>query len=129
MSDYLLDTHVFLWWILDEPRLSLAVRDLLKESAEPIYVSSITGLEIATKAKLGKLSIPDQPGEFLRKQLVANHFLELPLSLEAAANTYSLPFHHRDPFDRTLISQAKLHNAILVTNDACISEYDLETYW
>ena len=117
----LLDTHAFLWW-LDNPRLlSKAARMAIGEGKNTVYVSAVVAWEITIKRSLGKLDSPDD----LEAVMEANHFLPLPVTVPHALAVRLLPYHHRDPFDRLLIAQARHEGFKLVTRDPCFSQYDV----
>ena len=115
----LLDTNAFLWWVLDSPRLSRSARDAI--SAEDVLVSSVTGFEIATKRKSGKLRFDDD----IVLQVTKNGFRALDVTIEHAVAAGDLPLHHRDPFDRMLVAQAHLERLIVVTSDPIFDRYDV----
>jgi PIN domain nuclease of toxin-antitoxin system len=104
----LLDTYAFLGWITESPRLSRRVREILADGRNEPFFSAASGWEIAIKARLGRLEIPDEPERFLTEQLLRNAIQALPIYLSHAVRTYALPGHHRAPFDRLLVSQALL---------------------
>ncbi len=125
----LLDTHTFLWWIADSPQLSDVARDAIAdERTQPIF-SVVSGWEIAIKAGVGKLEIPDSPEKFLSEQLSRNDVEILPIYLRHALRVYDLPDHHKDPFDRLLVAQALAEDLALVTADPFIAGYPVETVW
>ena len=125
----LLDTHTFLWWVDDSPRLSDSARDIIAdERTQPIF-SVVSGWEILIKVGVGKLEIPDPPEAFLAEQLSHNDVEVLPIYLRHALRVPSLPDHHRDPFDRLLIAQALAEDVAIVTIDPSIAEYPVETLW
>jgi len=125
----LLDTHVFLWWITDDPRLSPRVREIIADGANELYLSAASGWEIAIKAKLGRLRLPDDPERFILKHLELNAIKTLPVQMIHALHVYKLPEHHRDPFDRLLIAQAQLEKVPILTADPQISRYEVEVIW
>jgi PIN domain nuclease of toxin-antitoxin system len=106
----LLDTHVFLWWITGDSRLSDRAYEVIKEAKNEVCLSAASGWEMAIKAGLGKLRLQGEPMSFIAEQLVLNGFESLPVRLNHALFVYSLPKHHRDPFDRLLVARAKLEN-------------------
>jgi PIN domain nuclease of toxin-antitoxin system len=119
----LLDTHVLLWWLFDDPNLSPGVANLIAHGGESITVSAVSGFEIATKQALGKLDAPDD----LEEQVEQSGFTQLPLTLAHGVAAGKLPPHHKDPFDRLLIAQARLEGLTLVTADHFIQMYDVPT--
>lgn len=125
----MLDTHAFLWWISDSPELSDAARETIADGRNAPVFSAVSGWEIAVKAGLGKLDLPDSPAEFVNEQLSQNSLEVLPVHLRHALGVYGLPDHHRDPFDRLLISQAVAETLPILTADPEISRYPVETIW
>ncbi|CAN5760263.1 type II toxin-antitoxin system VapC family toxin [soil metagenome] len=115
----LLDTHVFLWTLADDPRLSREARRAMEEAME-VFVSAASIWEIAIKAALGKLDA--DPAEFAAAIEPAG-FTELPVSARHAAGVRALPLHHADPFDRLLVAQALAEPMRLLTADAVLARY------
>lgn len=116
----LLDTHVLLWWLGALPRLGVSARDAIA-TADKVLVSAVSGYEIGFKRFLGKLDVPDD----LESQLERHGFDRLPVTLRHAARAADLAVHHRDPFDRILVAQARCEGLTLVTTDRKISVYDV----
>jgi len=125
----LLDTHAFLWWITDDPRLSSRVRELTGDSTNTLFLSAASGWEIAIKAQLGKLQLPDNLERYIADQLSLNGFESLPIQLRHALHVYSLPDLHRDPFDRILVAQSQLEQLPILTVDPQIARYRVEVIW
>lgn len=121
MERLLLDTHVVLWWLSDDPRLGGQTRSLIAEASNDVLVSTVVGFEIAVKRTLGKLRAPDD----LEDQVEHNGFTELPVSMAHGLEAGSLPLHHRDPFDRLLIAQTRVDGLKLVTADQACRQYDV----
>ncbi|MFP3943258.1 MAG: type II toxin-antitoxin system VapC family toxin [Alphaproteobacteria bacterium] len=117
----LLDTHVMIWWLEGHSRLPVHVRDIVNDRNNEIHFSIASVWEIAIKTSLGKLHTPGD----LPEQMAANEIRPLPISMDHARQTTTLPFHHRDPFDRMLIAQARTEGLTLITADARISDYDV----
>jgi PIN domain nuclease of toxin-antitoxin system len=117
----LLDTHVLLWWLADDDKLSATARDAIGDAATQIYVSAASAWELAIKAGLGKLTAPDD----LTEQLTANSFTPLDISVIHALAVRHLPTYHRDPFDRLLVAQAQAEGLTLVTADKRMKPYDV----
>jgi PIN domain nuclease of toxin-antitoxin system len=115
----LLDTHVFIWSVIDSRQLKAATRGYLA-SAEAVYVSAASIWEIAIKSRLGKMS---GDAEELAAAIEASGFQELPVTATHAAAVANLPLHHADPFDRMLIAQAFLEPLRLVTADRALAAY------
>ncbi len=116
----LLDTHVFLWWLADDPGLRPAAREAIADPDTIVHVSAVTVWEIAIKAALGRL---DAVGADLAGEIAANGFVELPITARHAARAGGLPRHHDDPFDRMLCAQAGLEGLTLVTRDRVFEAY------
>ena len=118
-----------MWWISDDPRLPQTVRDIISDRNSEIYFSASGCWEIAIKAQLGKITLPDKPDVFLSDQLTLNSFLSLPIQSSHALHVFNLPPLHRDPFDRMLVAQAQLENMPIITSDALIALYPVEIIW
>lgn len=116
----LLDTHVILWWLLDDAALSDEIKDSLDHEPD-VYVSSATIWEVAIKQAMGKLNAPADLPERIR----GSGFRELAISFEHAQAAGRLPLIHRDPFDRMLVAQALCEGLTLVTRDRWCVEYDV----
>jgi PIN domain nuclease of toxin-antitoxin system len=115
----LLDTHIFIWTVDDDPKLSATAWSLI-EAADAVYVSSASLWEVTIKHRLGKLHV--EP-ERLVEAVSASGFLELPISLRHAVAIQRLPALHRDPFDRVLLAQALSEPLHLLTADAQLEPY------
>ena len=119
----LLDTHVLLWWLADDPRLTPAMREAIADPSTSVVVSAASAWEAAIKAAVGKLRVPDG----LREELVRHGFDGLPVTVEDGLAAGALPRHHSDPFDRMLIAQAARRQFVLLTADRRFSDYDVLT--
>ncbi len=117
----LLDTHVLLWWLDDEPSLSEAAKATISDGKNVVFVSSAVIWEIRIKQALGKLEIPPN----FRQVLDQQPFEMLAITAEHAYAIGDLPLHHRDPFDRMLIAQATIERLTIVTRDIIIKEYNI----
>lgn len=125
----LLDTHVFLWWVSDAEALSPKARAAIGKSGSECYVSAASCWEMAIKSSLGKLTLAQPLERFIPEQLQRNDFRLLDMDFRHIAKTESLPFHHRDPFDRLLVTQALVEKMTLVSADATLSEYGIKRLW
>jgi PIN domain nuclease of toxin-antitoxin system len=125
----LLDTHVFLWSALGDPRLSETAYNLIEDRANAIHFSAASAYEIGVKAALGKLTLPE-PVDLYVPSRVAEFGYE-PLSIEIAHGLRAaiLPAVHRDPWDRLLVAQAQLEGLPILTSDPTFARYDVETIW
>jgi len=117
----LLDTCVLLWWLNDDPELSGKARAVVADGRNVVYVSAASIWEIRIKQALGKLRLPRS----FRDTLQLQPFMELPVTAEHAHAVFGLPDHHRDPFDRMLVAQAKVEHLALVTRDERIKKYSV----
>lgn len=125
----LLDTHAFLWWVGAGRPLSRRARSAIGSGRNECFVSIATGWEIAIKVSLGSLRVEGSLDRFLPDQIAANGFQPLPIDLKHAARVATLPFHHRDPFDRLLVAQALEEELAVVTADPVFAEYGLKRVW
>ena len=115
----LLDTHIYLWWLSDDPKLGLAARSAILAATE-VMVSSASIWECAIKSHLGKLAVDLDE---LVAHISASGFRELPVWAKHAAMVASLPDLHRDPFDRILVAQAVCEPLRLLTSDRTLAAY------
>ncbi len=119
----LLDSHVVVWWSLFPARLKASTRDALSASDNEVLLSAASVWELNLKIAKQKLALP---GDYSAR-LLADGFEELPITIEHAARTATLPPLHADPFDRLLIAQALIEGLLLVTSDREILRYDVPT--
>ena len=122
---FLLDTHVFLWWLFDSPRMSAAQRNIIADPSNQILVSAGSVWEIATKFRLGRLP---EAAEFMtdvEAWIERTGFTELPVTAAHAAKAGAWLNDHRDPFDRMLAAQSVLENVALCTNDSAFSLFGI----
>jgi PIN domain nuclease of toxin-antitoxin system len=125
----LLDTHTFLWFVQDDPKLSNTARELIEDDASHPFLSIASLWEIAIKMSLGKLQFTQPYEEFIPMQLAINGIEILGVTIEHTAAVAALPFHHRDPFDRLLAIQAKTEEMTLVSADQAFDAYDVKRTW
>jgi PIN domain nuclease of toxin-antitoxin system len=118
----LLDSHILLWWLGDDPRLGSAVREAVTDGANEVAVSAASTWEISIKQALGKLSAPDD----LAAQVEREGFSAWPITLEDGTAAGRLPRHHDDPFDRMLIAQARRRQFTIATVDQRFAAYDVD---
>lgn len=118
----LLDTHTFLWWLDDDPRLGSKARSAIGDGGNLVFVSAATGWEISVKRAAGRLDAEGDIAGWVRDC----GFIELPVELGHAVLAGELPKHHQDPFDRLLVAQASLEEQTLVTADHDIMKYGVE---
>ena len=122
----LLDTHVFLWAVDDNPNLSTAAREAIVDGHNIIYVSAATAWEISIKRAIGKLRIPES--DYL-EELRLHRFMPLSITTEHALAVENLPPHHKDPFDRILITQSIIEEMPLLSRDRTLKKYDVNVIW
>ena len=119
---FLLDTHLVLWAAFEPARLSAKAAKLLKSRAVPLAFSLATIWEVAIKSSLARADFAVDPGE-LHRALLAEGFVELPVKAAHVIRVASLPWIHRDPFDRLLLAQAIEERLTLLTSDATLKSY------
>lgn len=117
----LLDTHAFLWWLDDSPKLGPQARAAIGDGGNAVFVSAASAWEIAVKRASGKLDAPGDIAEWIAQC----DFGDLPIEVEHAVAAAELPRHHTDPFDRMLIAQAQLEELTLVAHDDELGKYDV----
>jgi PIN domain nuclease of toxin-antitoxin system len=125
----LLDTHTFLWFIMGNLNLSANARALIENQTNEKYISVASLWEIAIKVSIGKLSLSAPFATLIPEQLSVNGFELLNLETTHAAALIYLPFHHRDPFDRLLIAQAKVEQLQIVSIDSIFDAYQAIRLW
>jgi len=126
---FLIDTHVLLWWLFDDPKLSDRAHDVIQAPANSILVSSASGWEIATKYRLGKLPHADEVARNLPAMLRKSRIDVLPITMDHALAAGALPGPHRDPFDRMLIAQGQIEGLPIVTSDHAFKQYPVKIIW
>lgn len=125
----LLDTHAFLWFVLNDPQLSAAARTAISDPANDVFVSPATFWEVAIKVSIGKYTVPGPLEDFFERAIKGNDFEVLPIEARHAARVAALPFHHKDPFDRMLIAQALVEGLTLVSIEANFDIYGVNRLW
>ena len=124
----LLDTHAFIWWLCEDPRLSARARRAIAKKSNEVWVSAASVWEMAMKAERGRLPSLARRVAQLPVVIRDEGFKELPISAAHALRAPELTFLHRDPFDRMLVAQAELEQLVLVSNDSRIAAA-VETHW
>lgn len=119
MKRLLLDTHVLLWWLADDPSLGKKAKAAIMDGRNEVYVSAASTWEISIKKSLDKLVAPDDMDTIVEEE----SFMKLPISLYHGQIAGTLPPHHRDPFDRMLIAQAQAEGLAIATSDGIFSRY------
>jgi PIN domain nuclease of toxin-antitoxin system len=126
---YLLDTGVWLWSVGDPARMPPAARKVLADRSQEIFLSAVTAWEVAIKAALGKLSLPQPPTTYVPTRMALQGLRPLPVSHQHALTVFGFPHHHGDPFDRLLIAQALAENLTILTADREFTKYDVPILW
>lgn len=125
----LLDTHTFLWFINDDPRLSQRAMERIADPEARVLVSVINAWEIVIKTGTGKLVLDRPLAEIWEASILDNHFEVLDVTTEHVMELEGLPPHHRDPFDRLLIAQAIADGHEIVSADTLFDAYPVERLW
>lgn len=115
----LLDTHLILWWLANSPSLSEQARARISDPGNTLFVSAVSLWEIWLKESLGKLRVPPD----FETRLAEESFENLPLTATHARQVALLPWHHRDPFDRMLVAQARSEKLEFLTADDIVTQY------
>ena len=125
----LLDTHAFLWFVLGDGNLPLQARVAIEDSANLVLLSPASYWEIAIKISAGKYRLNRSYEEFWRKGMQENPIGLLPVELRHTTKLLSLPFHHKDPFDRLLVAQALTEQIPLISGDPTLDAYGIQRVW
>jgi PIN domain nuclease of toxin-antitoxin system len=125
----LLDTHTFLWFILDDPQLSSTARNLIEDPANEVEVSPASYWEIAIKIKLGKYALPQPYQQFMETQIAADDFHILPIEPRHMALLTTMQLHHKDPFDRLLVAQALTEDVPIIGVDCQLDADGVQRLW
>jgi PIN domain nuclease of toxin-antitoxin system len=125
----LLDTHVLLWALRDDARLSKKARAILLDDAHTLFWSAASTWELAIKSALKRIHFTSPLGEYLPGKLESEGVEPLSVTSAHAAAVELLPLHHHDPFDRLLIAQARVEGLSLLTADKVMRRYDVEAIW
>ena len=125
---YLLDTHVLLWFDVDDPRLSKNARLLMEADDSEIILSTASVWEIAIKVSAGGLTLPEPVLAYFEGRTKRGLQI-LPIEWPHAAKVAELPFHHRDPFDRLIAAQALVEKLPLLSRDPIFKSYGVKLIW
>lgn len=125
----LLDTHCWLWMQVDPDRFSSESRQIIEDSGNELLLSAASSWEIAIKYRLGKLPLPEPPAVYVPSRMQISGTAALHVTHSHALHVAELPRHHRDPFDRLLVSQAILERLVLLTADPQFEPYDVQLRW
>jgi PIN domain nuclease of toxin-antitoxin system len=125
----LLDTHAFLWFVLNDQQLSATARAHIVDSENDVLISPASYWELAIKVSLGKYTLSRSIDEFLDAGIAGNDFTILPILPAHRALVSTLPFHHRDRFDRLLVAQAIVEGVPIVSGDPALDAYQVTRLW
>lgn len=125
----LLDTHCWLWWLVEPEKLSTIAIEAITHPQNELYLSVASIWEIGIKFKLGKLDLPLPPEILIPQQMQIDNIFPLSIDLNYALKASTLPLYHKDPFDRMLIAQSQLESMKIITNDSVFPSYDVEILW
>lgn len=125
----LIDTQVFLWASIEPHRLSPTASRVLSDSGCRRWVSTVSGFEIATKVAIGKVRLDLAVPTFMSRGVQALAATTLPMSMEHATGVVDLPLHHRDPFDRLLVTQARMEGLSMLSADGALAAYEVAILW
>lgn len=121
----LLDTHAWLWMMLEPQRIGPLTRALVTDPGHTFYLSVASTWELAIKHAAGRITLPEPPLAYVRTRTRADGITLLAMSLEHVCRAAALPRHHADPFDRVLVAQAEIESLVLLTHDLQIARYDV----
>jgi PIN domain nuclease of toxin-antitoxin system len=122
----LLDTHCWLWMQAEPEKFSAAARELVEDARTELLFSAASSWEIAIKYALGRLALPEPPAAYVPDRMASSGVTALPVQHTHALAVAELPRHHRDPFDRLLVAQARIEGVPILTADPEFSRYDVE---
>lgn len=126
---HLADSHALLWYAIDDPKLSKTAKSLMSDLANEILISPASYWEIAIKVSMRKLKLQQPYDDFVDACLNKYRFDVLPIDPKHTSALISLPFHHKDPFDRLLIAQAVIEQLPIIGNDAAMDAYGVTRLW
>ncbi|MFT5240536.1 MAG: PIN domain nuclease of toxin-antitoxin system [Kiritimatiellia bacterium] len=126
---YLLDTHALIWFLQAAPELPNAIAERIEDADADVAVSTASFWEMAIKISIDKLRVPYDLETDLPRLLAESSISTLEPSFTDFETITTLPFHHRDPFDRLLIAQAKNHKRTLISRDKALDPYDIKRLW
>jgi len=125
----LLDTHAFIWWDSEPAKFSPKALALCQDRANIVLLSVASVWEMQIKLQLGKLKLTLPLATVIESQQQTNEIEILPITLSHVLELENLPAHHKDPFDRLLVAQAKVEDAILISNDSVFANYPIKLLW
>jgi PIN domain nuclease of toxin-antitoxin system len=127
--NFLIDTHCWLWWLSEPERLNPTARRQIANRRNAVFFSAASAWEIAIKASLGKLRLPEPATDYIPSRVSGQGMIPLPINQRHALHLEGMPLHHRDPFDRILIAQAQIEGLPVLTADLQFRSYDVKILW
>ncbi len=124
-----MDTHVLIWWLTEDMRLSSSAYRIIKSHKNYLFWSTASSWELSIKCALGRLEFEDSLESLIPSELAKNQIEIMPIQNEEAILAGQLPMHHKDPFDRMLIAQANIESVGIITNDSKFKLYEADIYW
>jgi PIN domain nuclease of toxin-antitoxin system len=128
MTQVLLDTHALVWWLEAKGNLSSKAKKIIENSETVVFVSAVSGWELAIKTQIGKFKSAELV-HGLEREIEKEGFIELPISMEHALLAGSLASRHKDPFDRLLVAQAQVEEVPILSNDKVFDEFSVRRVW
>lgn len=122
----LLDTHCWLWMQVSPDRFAAEALKIVRDVGNELLFSAASAWEIAIKHALGKLDLPEPPSKYVPKRMETSGVTGLPVHHQHALQVAELPPHHRDPFDRLLVAQARIESVPILTADPKLALYEVE---
>jgi PIN domain nuclease of toxin-antitoxin system len=125
----LLDTNAFLFFVLNDPKLGAAAKAAIEDGGNIVLISPASYWEIAIKISIGKYRLRSPYEEFWTRAMKDNGIEVLPIELHHTSRLISLPYHHKDPFDRLMVAQAMAEDIPLLSCDAMLDAYGVRRLW
>src|SRR5262249_33508487 len=125
----LLDSHALLWFVWNHPKLSATAQAAIADPTNELLLSPVSFWEIALKVSLNKLTLAMPYHDFMDQVIADLKLSLLPIEIRHTARVVTLPFHHKDPFDRLLLAQALVEDIPLVSNEALFDSYGVRRLW
>ena len=126
---YLLDTHTFLWMAGHLSSLSAKVLEILEERSHRLFLSAASAWEIAILQQIRRLELPDAPQRFIPEAMQKLNVMPIPMGFTTTISAATLPFIHRDPFDRLIIAEALKEKMTVITKDDLFAAYGVQVLW
>ncbi len=121
----LLDTHIWLWWVLEPARLGPQAQATIANPGNQVFISAVSTWEVVIKFALGRLELPGGPSRFFQDSLANDGFDALSVTPQHTLGVSDLPDIHKDPFDRLLVAQAIVEGAALISSDSWFRDYPI----